>query len=247
MTIANAYAVFANGGYRVNSHLIERVETVDGRELFRARPATVCRECDREREADTAEEFVEAESLQELFSDERGATPRSANVPERPAERIVDARIVWIMDSILKDVIERGTGRRARALERDDIGGKTGTTNGPRDAWFSGYSPHLVTTVWVGFDENLVLGRNEYGGSAALPIWIDFMGEALQGKPEIRRPQPPGIVTVKVHPETGRRVRPGVSEGIDEYFLQERVPPLPEKENGGNGDGEQRPLPEELY
>ena len=110
---------------------------------------------------------------------------------------MLDKQTVFLIDSMLKDVILRGTGTKAKKLERSDLAGKTGTTNGPRDAWFSGYSPHLVATAWVGFDDNSMLGRNEYGGSSALPIWIEFMGAALAEKPQIQRPQPNGIVMVK--------------------------------------------------
>jgi penicillin-binding protein 1A len=110
------------------------------------------------------------------------------------------------------------------ALNRQDLGGKTGTTNGPRDAWFSGYSPHLVATVWVGFDDNGLLGRNEYGGSSALPIWIDFMQEALAGKPEIIPPQPAGLVNARIDPDTGQRVGPGYPGAVNEYFLEEATP-----------------------
>ncbi len=245
LTIANGYTIFANGGYRVDTHLVDQVDDADGNAIFRARPATVCRDCDA---TATGEEDipVEASTLQELFADGEDATANPETSPP-PAERAVDARIAWIMDSMLKDVIKRGTGRKAQSLGREDIGGKTGTTNGPRDAWFSGYNPNLVTTVWVGFDENLTLGKNEYGGSAALPVWIDFMEQALNGKPEIQRPQPPGIVTVRIDPETGRRVRPGTPDAIFEYFLQERVPPLTDSGNNDGNDDERQPLPEGLY
>jgi penicillin-binding protein 1A len=259
LAIAQGYTAFANGGYKVNAHLIEKVETINGDVIYEANPATVCRNCDDE--AQELEEvndiFEEADSLQQLFAQ------HNPNSPEPPAassassgadtakavnsaERIIDARIAFVMDSILRDVIKKGTGRKALVLKRGDIGGKTGTTNGPRDAWFSGYSPHLVTTVWVGFDENLLLGRNEYGGSAALPIWIDFMGEALKGKPEIHRPQPPGLITVRINPETGARVRPGDPSGVYEYFLNDqKTPKVIREQTPGHEEG--APLPEELF
>lgn len=238
LSMAQGYTVFANGGYKVESYLVEKVETLDGQIIYQANPATVCRECEENPPPEGAigDIHEEASSLQELFA-EGSAEDSPGHLPEpmKKAERIVDARIAFIMDSILRDVITKGTGRKALALNRSDIGGKTGTTNGPRDAWFSGYSPHLATTVWVGFDENLMLGRNEYGGSSALPIWIDFMAEALKGKPEIHRPQPPGLVTKRI------------GSGAYEYFLSEQnVPGRParqqeeEEETGA-------PLPEELF
>ena len=133
----------------------------------------------------------------------------------------MSAETAYIMDSMLKDVIKRGTGRKALVMKRGDIAGKTGTTNGPRDAWFSGYSPYLATSTWVGFDDNTPIGRNEYGGSAALPIWIDFMSAALDGLPERHLAQPDDIVTMRINPRTGLRTSRG---GIFEIFRADRVP-----------------------
>src|SRR5690606_24629093 len=121
----------------------------------------------------------------------------------------------------LQDVVRRGTAQKARALQRNDIAGKTGTTNGPTDAWFSGYTPAVVTTVWLGFDQNQVLGRNEYGGTAALPIWMEFMEAALEGKPDQPRPQPPGLVTVRIDPATGQRAQAGQANAVFEIFMEE--------------------------
>jgi penicillin-binding protein 1A len=146
----------------------------------------------------------------------------------------MDERVNFIIDSILKDVITRGTGRRALVLERGDIAGKTGTTNGPMDAWFSGYNPDVVTSTWVGFDNYTPLGRREFGGTAALPIWIEFMREALRDKPEKQRPLPPGIVNVKIDPESGLLVDSGQRNAIFEYF---RVEHVPEKLAGEEGPG----------
>ena len=162
-----------------------------------------------------------------------------------PAERVIDQQTAFLMDSMLKDVILRGTARKAKTLNRSDIAGKTGTTNGPRDAWFSGYSPDLVATAWVGFDDNSVLGRNEYGGSAALPIWIQFMGEALSEKPIVVKRQPNGIVMVKIDAKTGKRVPPN-QQGIYEFFKSENVPAAPDDENAST-QSEQQPLPDDLF
>ena len=226
LKIASGYTVFANGGYKVDPYLIDRIESEDGDILFQARPDTVCHDC--ERAASPRVPGPEVSSLEELFAlddapeNHRGGEA-DGKIPPK-AKRIVDARIAYIMDSILRDTIKRGTGRKARALNRSDIGGKTGTTNGPRDAWFSGYSPHLTTSVWVGFDSNDLLGRNEYGGSAALPIWIDFMEVALADKPDRLRPQPSGLVTARIDPETGQQVGPGFPGAEFEYFLSEQMP-----------------------
>jgi penicillin-binding protein 1A len=141
-----------------------------------------------------------------------------------PAPRIMDARANYIINSILQDVITRGTGRRALVLERSDIAGKTGTTNGPMDAWFSGYNADVVTSTWVGFDKYTPLGRREFGGTAALPIWIEYMREALRDSPVTARPVPPGIVSVRIDPDTGMLADPGQSNAIFEYFMRENVP-----------------------
>lgn len=247
LTVAQGYTVFANGGYKVHAHLISEVRSLDGEIIYQANPATVCRACDSAANTSTAltgdaTEIDEAGSLEELFEEEVVADV----APLTQAEQVVDPRIAYIMDSILKDVIKKGTGRKALALKRGDIGGKTGTTNGPRDAWFSGYSPHLTTSVWVGFDENLLLGRREYGGSAALPIWMDYMAAALKDKPEIHRPPPPGLVTMRINPNTGKRVRQGDPNGIYEYFLEENQDRLPASDPVYNEEPN-TPAPEDLF
>jgi penicillin-binding protein 1A len=149
-----------------------------------------------------------------------GETPEA---PVREAPRVMDPRVSFIVTSMLQDAVQRGTGRRARSLGRDDIAGKTGTTNGPRDAWFSGYTDQLVTTAWVGFDDYSLLGRREFGGTAALPIWIDFMSEALPPE-QAPRPMPPGVVRLRVDRETGRRVEGNGGDTLLEYFLEEFLP-----------------------
>ena len=152
------------------------------------------------------------------------ADDEKASQPQLLAPRVIDERTAYIMNSMLRDVITQGTGRRALALERNDLAGKTGTTNGPIDAWFSGYNHHLMATAWVGFDNNQNLGRREYGGSAALPIWMDYMEVALEGVPEILQPPPDGIVTVRIDPETGERALPGSRDGVFEIFRKENAP-----------------------
>ena len=109
-------------------------------------------------------------------------------------------------------------------LKRGDIAGKTGTTNGPMDAWFSGYNRDVVTTTWVGFDNYTPLGKKEFGGTAALPIWINFMRQALLDSPDVERPIPAGIVNVRIDPDTGLLARPEQGNAIFEYFRTERVP-----------------------
>ncbi|MEZ5529600.1 MAG: penicillin-binding protein 1A [Porticoccaceae bacterium] len=251
LQIATGYASFANGGYRVAPFLIARIEDSVGNVLYNAEPLTVCRQC-----SDTAPEQSTFDATEEVagapdtaLTDGIGGSDKPLELrPELPkAPRIIDERTAYIIDSILKDVIRKGTGRKAQVLKRTDIAGKTGTTNGPRDAWFSGYSTHMVTTTWVGFDENQLLGRSEYGGSAALPIWIDFMRAALAGKPQFIRPQPEGIVMARIDPTTGLSVGPEHRNAIFEIFRKEDVPPMAEFSSPGGAGGQTGPVPEDLF
>ncbi|SDK57472.1 penicillin-binding protein 1A [Microbulbifer yueqingensis] len=270
LEMVRGYAAFANGGYRVEPYLVERVLDVNGETIYQALPLTVCRDCPDMAEAgaeapepiDLAGTSVEEDmalpagepiELRTLQVNPLSADPNAQALPRAP--RAMSPETAFIIDSMLKDVIKRGTGRKALVMKRGDIAGKTGTTNGPRDAWFSGYSPHLATSAWVGFDSNGELGKNEYGGSAALPIWIDFMSAALEGLPERHLPQPDNIVTVRINPRTGLRTSRG---GMFEVFRADRVPGhesyssyRPGYPSGRNGSGsqeeEEESLPEELF
>jgi penicillin-binding protein 1A len=263
MTIARGYTIFANGGYLVEPYILDKVIDRDGNIIFEATPDTACDPCIEPLTKDESDTFsaekidTELEQLLDTLTQE--SIPDSEkdhfqlisqtlrNHPKSEvisAKRAIDAPTAFLIDSMLKDVIQKGTGRKAKKLKRNDLGGKTGTTNGPRDAWFSGYSSHLVATAWVGFDDYSQLGRNEYGGSAALPIWIDFMGEALKDKPQTNMPQPMGIVSVKIDPKTGDRVAPNQS-GIFEFFTSETVPePITKGTTPSTGS---EPLPEDLF
>jgi len=153
------------------------------------------------------------------------------------------------MNSILQDVVLRGTGRRAMSLGRKDLAGKTGTTNDQRDAWFNGYNPDLVTTMWVGFDQLKPLGSKETGSSAALPVWIDFMKTALAGKPEKQLPPPEGLVTMKINAETGRAATDVDTNTIFEIFRKENVSTVSNAapaELPANGD-DAAAIPEQLF
>ena len=223
LVLATAYASLANGGFKVDPYLIQRVENVSGELVFKAEPLTVCRHCDKS--------IADPEVDTELSMEQILARREEQKMPRAP--RVMDARVNFIIDSILQDVITKGTGRRALVLERDDIAGKTGTTNGPKDAWFSGYNRDVVTTTWVGFDNFTPLGKREFGGTAALPIWINYMRGALRNSPDVERPIPAGIVNVRIDPETGLLAQSGQKNAISEYFRNERVPE--------QGEGEDRP------
>jgi penicillin-binding protein 1A len=211
LQLATGYAAFANGGFLVEPYFIDRIYGPEQEVLYEHQPAWACASCEIERDTRT------------------GDTPQ----PEIPVveieqpPRVVEARNAWLIDSMLRDVVTRGTGARARTLERNDLAGKTGTTNDGRDTWFAGYNGDLVATAWVGFDQERPLGRGEAGGSTALPLWIDFMGPALAGSEPSRVPQPPGLVTVRISAETGELARAGEPGAIFETFRVGNVPEAP--------------------
>ncbi|HSX52499.1 MAG TPA: penicillin-binding protein 1A [Cellvibrio sp.] len=229
MQMATAYASFANGGFKIDPYLVTRIEDGKGKIVYEARPKRVCKECENE---------------QPSYADDGSLLPSTPADNSLRAPRIIDARIAYLIDSMLRDVVDKGTGRLAKQLGRKDIAGKTGTTNGPRDSWFSGYNPNIVTSVWVGFDANTLLGRKEFGSSAALPMWIDFMRAALEGVPDQLPRQPEGIVTVRINSDTGKPAMPGDPDAIFEVFLGEDTG---RTSAAGNETTEQATLPEELF
>jgi penicillin-binding protein 1A len=232
--VAKLYAVIANGGYLIQPHLVTEIRDRHNNLVYIADPVLACDDCPQRNIATHAgtlvqhDEFDEAGSLDEILeSNSSHSTTEEHNPPTRlypSAPRIMDERVAYIIDSILKEVITRGTAVAARALQRSDIAGKTGTTNGPTDAWFSGYHPHLVATTWLGFDDNQLLGRNEYGGSAALPIWMAFMGDALKNLPLTRREQPAGIRSIKIDRMTGLPPTAQTTQTLFELFRKEYAP-----------------------
>lgn len=224
LQLVTAYATLANGGYRVEPYLIERIEDNAGNTVYSAAPTTVCRACEQQ-DGETAVANADDIADDGELSMEDILSQSDHNAVDLPiAERIMDERVAYIIDSILKDVIQRGTGQKAKVLKRSDIAGKTGTTNGPIDAWFSGYNPNIAVSTWLGFDQNKLLGRGEYGGSAALPIWIDYMHTALRNLPDQPRMTPKGIVTTRIDPDTGLLARPGQRNAIFEVFRTEYAP-----------------------
>lgn len=230
MEIATGWSTFANGGYKIQPYLIERIENREGKVIFTANPPRVPQ--DDKPSASMAQ--VNAAPDTQLNHD---ATAEPAT-----AERIVDARTTYILTSMLQDVIKRGTGRRALAMGRGDIAGKTGTTNESKDSWFSGYNADYITTVWVGFDQPESLGRHEYGGTVALPIWMSYMSAALKDKPEHVQPEPEGILTLRIDPLSGRAATPGTPNAFFELFKSEdSPPPMSELDPGSSIPGS--PLP----
>ncbi|ABQ56288.1 TPA: penicillin-binding protein 1A [Legionella pneumophila] len=193
MDLTTAYAVFANGGYKVEPYLIDHITDADGKILLQAKPSVVCDPCDKDK--------IDASTL---------------------APRVISEDIAFLMNTALRDVIQHGTGRAARVLNRQDIAGKTGTTNDQVDAWFAGFNPNLVVTTWIGFDNPKSL--HEYAANLALPLWIDFMKVALKDKPETELKQPENVIAVRIDPVSGLLAKPNQENGIIEYFRQNEVP-----------------------
>jgi penicillin-binding protein 1A len=167
----------------------------------------------------------------------------------RPAPRTIDKRNVYLIRTMMQDVIRHGTGRRALQLGRNDLAGKTGTTNDQQDAWFSGYNNDVVTTVWVGFDTPRPLGSRETGARAALPMWIEYMREALRGRPAATMKQPEGMVSARIDSTTGQFTSADNPNAIFEIFRVENVPQsgAPPADTAANGNNSDSTITEELF
>ncbi|MGB5539744.1 MAG: penicillin-binding protein 1A [Gammaproteobacteria bacterium] len=239
LQMARAYAALANGGYLIQPYVIKEIRDANGTMIFQARPEVACPQCGQGGEqapvaepvaaaADTAEQTVEAE-------------------PVLPATQTLSPRNVWLMTSMMRDVIQRGTGTRARSLGRSDLAGKTGTTNDQMDGWFSGYNHALVTTAWVGFDRLEPLGRGETGGRSALPMWIDYMAYALEGVPELKQEPPEGLVTVRIDPATGLLAGSGQRDAIFETFMVESVPTKTSRSMAAGAAGAGESVTDQLF
>ncbi len=228
--LADSYTVFANGGYRVEPFFIERIETYTGDLLFQAHPVTVCPGCPEAAEDGEGIEFRpqagEAAAVETLEAEDPGQDPpETVPVEQKIAERVVNPQNIWIMNDLTRDVVRRGTGARAyRELKRDDLSGKTGTTNEQRDAWFAGFNPSVVAVAWVGFDDFSPMGQGETGSRTALSIWIEYMRAALKDMPVNPVARPADIVTIRINRETGCPVKTGDGNAVFEVFKADRVP-----------------------
>lgn len=254
LEVARGYAVFANGGFRITPWFIDEVKDRDGKLIFKENPALACRGCGQGGNgaavAAAASNVVDGFNLGSATpapvaaKDKDKDAKKPAATPAMPANavpapRAIDERIAYQLVSMMRDVVQRGTGTAAKVLGREDVGGKTGSTNEHRDAWFSGFGGHLVTTVWVGRDDFRTLGYREYGGKAALPIWIDFMRTALKDVPIAKNDPPDGMVKVAV--AANGALLPSGSGGIVEYVKAED---LQRMETYGNDDSEEVPSEE---
>jgi len=237
LAMARGYAVFANGGFLVDPYFIDRIVDRDGKEIYKAQPLLACRDCPqrlledaRERAAAANAKPGDAQPVKAALSTTPAAQAVAAPADPNAAKlapRVLDARTAYLIGSILRDVVRRGTGHDAMVLKRNDLAGKTGSTNDHRDAWFNGYNDDLVATVWVGFDDFSSLGRSngvgEFGAQAALPMWIEFMRTALKGVPEQPFEMPPGITTARIDKATGQLAPAGDPNSMLEVFKVEDV------------------------
>jgi penicillin-binding protein 1A len=233
--MAAAYAVFANGGLAITPYLISRIEDREGQVLVQANPQHACDRC--------------------WFQDPGQPTesPPIATSGLLKARRVLEPWLAFQMHSMLQDVVRTGTGRRALALRRADLAGKTGTTNEERDAWFCGYQRDLVAVAWMGFDDSAPLGRGETGGVSALSLWMAFMGEALKGRPEAVMPVPSDLVQVWVADADGSLAHAGDAGAIIEWVREQDLAPLVEPDpvsiidDQGSTDVRAPSIVEEVY
>ncbi len=292
LELAKAYAVFANGGFRVKPYFIDYIIGSNREIISRASPDTVCLECeiiaeelvetaavetvvalndeqtldnhsednnlDAQTDIDsepnnltTEAEITSAElddpltehdpEITQLDSDAAIETNISeiieydysdltqTDINEGPyqvplAKRIITPQVSFLMNTMLRDVVRSGTGRRARVIGRKDLSGKTGTTNDQQDAWFTGFNGDVVTISWVGFDNPRPLGNRETGARAALPMWIDYMRASLKGKPETILEQPPGLVSIRIDAKTGLPSTINSKQTLFEFFRESHAP-----------------------
>jgi len=248
ISIVRGYAAFANGGFLIDPYFIERIVDARGIVRFATSPKVVCKECrfDQETEIEQIEPVekvepsfrplqLETEENLQVIEQEASEEYNMVSIPT-PAPRVISEQNAFLIRSMMMDVVKRGTGKKAMELGRNDLAGKTGTTNEQRDAWFSGYNDEIVTSVWVGFDSHEPLGRNEVGGKAALPIWIDYMRVALQDVPDRAPETPEGIIQARIDPQTGLLARIESRDAIMEVFDMGSLPPMEDAKEGVHSD-----------
>ncbi len=222
LQMAEAYSAFANGGYAVKPYILDRIEDASGAIVMQARPSIACGDCADMNDA--APSGAGARSRQCSINE----SPRDSGTmvePKNRASQILRPQVAYLLADMMADVTKPGgTGARARVLNRDDIAGKTGTTNDHHDAWFNGFNGDLVTSVWTGFDQARSLGAGEDGAAAALPIWVYFMHDALAGAPRHGVPVPAGIVSARISAVSGLLASADDPDAITEKFIEGHVP-----------------------
>ncbi len=225
LQLAAGYATFANGGFRVTPYYIDRIEDASGKVLLQADPAIACADCGRVTSPPAATGAKDVAGGAAASQLDQGIHDGKSLIPAKNlAPQIIKPQVAYLLADMMADVIRRGTGIGARVLNRDDLAGKTGTTNEFHDAWFNGFNGNLVATVWTGFDQDRTLGDGEQGARAALPTWVYFMRQALAGAPRRMVPVPDGIVTVRISPDTGLLASADNPNGIMEKFIEGNLP-----------------------
>ena len=235
LDMAQGYATLANGGFAVKPYVIDAIYGPENEVLYRAEPVVACADCEAgdpppRRTRDGSDGGAQTDGARDLPLEALlSYRPDAAEAPElyaliNSAPRAVSAQNAYLVTDMMRDVIRRGTGRRAMTLGRSDLSGKTGTSNDRRDAWFGGFNADLASIVWVGYDDDSPLGPGEEGSRTALPVWIDFSRLAYDGVPEHSLPMPEGIVSVKIDRETGCPARAGQTNVSFEVFEVGRVP-----------------------
>jgi penicillin-binding protein 1A len=247
LELSAAYATFANGGYRIEPYFVDRIENSLGEVVWRAEPKVVCRPC--ERAVDLSDVPLGGGGAEALRAADSIRGGRGYLPQKQVAERVISPQNAWLITDMMQDVVRRGTGRRAMALGRNDLAGKTGTTNEAKDTWFNGFTSGLVATVWVGFDQERSLGEAEEGGKTALPIWIHYMREALRGVPEHRYEMPDGLVTLRITPDTGLLASGENPDAVLETFMTDHLPSGGQfgEEGSTTADTEQNSTSESLF
>ncbi|MGO9932514.1 MAG: penicillin-binding protein 1A [Steroidobacteraceae bacterium] len=229
LQMAEAYSTFANGGYAVKSYFVDRIEDPGGIVLMRASPAIACGDC-----ADTNDPVMSGAGSRwrQCSIDETPRDGKTLREAKTLAPRILRPQVSYLISDMMSDVTKPGgTGARARVLNRDDIAGKTGTSNDHHDAWFNGFNGDLVTTVWTGFDQARTLGAGEDGAAASLPTWVYFTHAALAGAPRHGVPVPAGIVSARISAASGLLAGADDPNGIMEKFMVGNLP----KADGDDG------------
>ncbi|HEY0749470.1 MAG TPA: penicillin-binding protein 1A [Steroidobacteraceae bacterium] len=241
LQVAIGYATFANGGFKVSSYYIDRVEDASGKVVLKADPAIACPQCGRASDGPSPRS-VAAGAARGSFLDEAPHDGKTLISVKNQAPQIISPQIAYLLADMMKDVIRRGTGQRARTLNRDDIAGKTGTSNDSHDAWFNGFNADVVTSVWIGFDSDRSLGDGEQGGRTAIPAWTYFMHTALAGSPMHGVPVPDGIVSVRISPKSGLLASADDPNGIMEKFIDGNLPKTELYEGQNTNPESEKPL-----
>jgi len=248
LALVTGFATFANGGFLIEPYLIERIENAQGKVIYQANPKLACAPCNRATAYNKYGEENNASNKEYSTNKLENELPISS-VPLISAPRTITAQNAFLITQALNSAIWgadwsvgngwQGTGWRARALKRRDMGGKTGTTNESKDAWFSGFTRRLVTTSWIGFDDpsrnlgksvyNINLGKNqitgkEFGAKSAQPAWISFMKVALTDITHETFEPPAEIVSVRIDKATGKLTSKTNKSSLFEYFEVGTVP-----------------------